>query len=93
MAPTAYFIFCKEKREEEKQKLLAAGSVKVSVTSIAQALGERWKSLTDEERAAYKQQAEEQAKAQAAEAAEAAAGATANDDKVHDEAGEAGPHR
>lgn len=88
MAPTAYFIFCKEKREDEKQKLLAAGNVKVSVTSIAQALGERWKLLTDEERAAYKLQAQDLAKAQAAEL-----GAAANDDKTHEEAGDAGPHR
>lgn len=55
MPPTAYILYSNQHRAEEKEKLLAAGKEKVSVADIAKAIGERWKALSDEEKATYKE--------------------------------------
>ena len=48
--PSAYFIFCAEKREEAKAHLAAAAGpgAKVSVTAVAKQLGVLWKALSDD---------------------------------------------
>ncbi|GIL51434.1 hypothetical protein Vafri_7416 [Volvox africanus] len=55
--PTAYMLFCNEHREAARQKLIAAGHEKVAVTLVAKELGQLWKALSDEEKAAYKSRA------------------------------------
>lgn len=64
---SAYFVFTRQAREGVKARLLTEGS-KAAVTDVAKALGERWRSLSEEERAAYKRQAKEEADAAAAQA-------------------------
>lgn len=78
MPPSAYFTFCRARREEERERLQQAAGpgAKVAVTAVAQALGERWKTLSDEERAEYKRQAAAEAEAAAAAAAQAQGGCT-----------------
>ncbi|EFJ41738.1 hypothetical protein VOLCADRAFT_98278 [Volvox carteri f. nagariensis] len=58
--PTAYMLFCNENREAVRQKLVAAGHQKVAITLVAKELGQVWKGLSEEEKAAYKTRAEEQ---------------------------------
>ncbi len=50
--PSAYFLFCAEKREEAKAHVAAAGEpgAKVSVTAVAKQLGVLWKALADDEK-------------------------------------------
>ncbi|GLC38633.1 hypothetical protein PLESTB_000454500 [Pleodorina starrii] len=60
MAPTAYMLFCNENREAARQKLAAAGHEKFAVTLVAKELGQMWKALSEEEKAAYKTRAGEQ---------------------------------
>ena len=50
--PSAYFLFCADKRAEVKAEL--GGQ---SVTAVAKALGERWKQLTLEQKQQYEQTA------------------------------------
>ena len=57
--PTAYFLFCQEHRAEEKERLLSDGREKVNVAEVAKALGEKWKALSDEQKAEWKAKAEE----------------------------------
>lgn len=58
---TAYFLFSDEHRSSAREELQAAaddGAAKVSVAEVAKALGQRWKALTDEQRAEYKSRCE-----------------------------------
>ena len=50
--PSAYFLFCADKRADVKAELAVQ-----SVTAVAKALGERWKQLTAEQKHAYEQTA------------------------------------
>lgn len=53
--PSAYFIFCGEKRAEARTYVEAAAEPgqKISVATVAKRLGELWKALTDEEKQGY----------------------------------------
>ena len=62
---SAYFVFTRQAREEVKESLLESGA-KAGVTDVAKALGVRWRALSEEERAAFKQRAEQEAAAAAA---------------------------
>lgn len=46
--PSAYFLFCADKRAEVKAELTGQ-----SVTAVAKALGERWKQLTPQQKQQY----------------------------------------
>ena len=50
--PSAYFLFCAEKRAEAKAHVEAAAEpgAKVSVTAVAKQLGAFWKALPDDEK-------------------------------------------
>ncbi|GIL86944.1 hypothetical protein Vretimale_15521 [Volvox reticuliferus] len=61
--PTAYMLFCNENREAARQKLLTAGHEKIAVTLVAKELGQLWKALSDEAKAAYKLRAGNQQQA------------------------------
>jgi DNA-directed RNA polymerase I subunit RPA43 len=51
-AATAYFIFSEEKRVEAREECLAeAGTDKISVAIVAKKIGEKWRALSDEEKA------------------------------------------
>ena len=54
-APTAFFLFSEEQREQTKAECIAAAEpgAKVSVATVAKAIGEKWRALTDAEKAAY----------------------------------------
>jgi hypothetical protein len=58
-APSAYFIFCDEHRAQLQLQLneQKPDGTKVAVSAVAKELGQRWKQLSDEERARYKEQA------------------------------------
>ncbi len=71
-------LFCNANREAVRQRLLSdaassGGPGKVAVTAVAKELGALWKTLSDEEKAKYKSQAEELQKADAQQKAEAQA--------------------
>ncbi|PNH03499.1 Succinyl-CoA ligase [ADP-forming] subunit alpha-1, mitochondrial [Tetrabaena socialis] len=57
--PSAYMLFCSENRASVKARLQADGREKVPITEVAKELGQLWKALSDEERAAYKLQHQE----------------------------------
>lgn len=69
--PTAYFLFSEEHREAVHQELLqkqqeqqqgeGGGSSKLSVAVVAKALGEKWRALSDEDKARYKEAAQRRA--------------------------------
>ncbi len=61
--PTAYFVFTEQHRAEAKEELLRAGGrdAKVSVAQVAKALGDKWRGLSDEEKARYKELAAQRA--------------------------------
>lgn len=59
--PTAYMQFCNDNRKAAVQRLTEAGHDKIAVTLVAKELGKTWKLLSDEEKAAYKLRASEQA--------------------------------
>ena len=60
--PTAYMLFNEEQRPTVMAKLRAeAPDGKVAVTVVAKAIGELWKALTDENKAAYKDRAQQRA--------------------------------
>lgn len=68
--PSAYMIFSEEHRPDVQAKLRAeAADGKVPITAIAKALGERWKSLSEQEQHVYREKAQQRA-AEAAAAAE-----------------------
>jgi DNA-directed RNA polymerase I subunit RPA43 len=74
-APTAYFLFADSVRDAVRADLQGGdAAAKVSVAAVAKGVGERWKALTDEDKAVFKAQAAERAEALRAEAV-AAAGA------------------
>ena len=50
--PSAYFLFCADKRAEVRAELTG-----LSVTAVAKALGERWRQLTLEQKQQYEQTA------------------------------------
>ncbi len=68
-APTPFFVFSEEQRGPTRAECLektdAAG--KVTVATVAKAIGEKWRALSDEEKAVYKEKAQAalQAEAQA----------------------------
>ena len=72
--PTAFFLFSEEKREQARAECVAAAEAgaKISVAVVAKAIGEKWRALTDAEKAEYQvkatQRAEELAESAAAEA-------------------------
>jgi len=60
--PTAYMLFSEEQRPEVTAKLRAeAPEGKVAVTAVAKAIGELWKGLSEEEKATYKEKAQQRA--------------------------------
>lgn len=68
--PGAYMVFSEEHRADVQAKLRAeSADGKVPITVIAKALGELWKSLTEEQQQEYREKAQERA-AEAAAAAE-----------------------
>ena len=54
-APTAFFLFSEEQREQTRAECVAAAEpgAKSSVATVAKAIGEKWRALADAERAAY----------------------------------------
>lgn len=78
-APTPYFIFSEEQRGSTRAECVsqAEPGATISVATVAKAIGEKWRALTDEEKAAYKAKAAERGRALANAAAEAAAAAAA----------------
>ena len=56
--PSAYFLFAQEQREAVKSELEAAGE-KAGVAQVGKAIGARWQQLSEEDKAAYKQRAQE----------------------------------
>ncbi len=67
---SAYFLFSEERRAAAREACLAAAEpgARVSVATVAKALGEQWRALSDEERAAYKARAAARASAAKARA-------------------------
>ena len=57
--PTAFFIFSEEKREQTRAECVAAAEpgAKISVAVVAKAIGQKWRALTDAERAEYQETA------------------------------------
>lgn len=77
--PTAFFLFSEKKREQTRAECVAAAEdgAKVSVAVVAKAIGEKWRALTDAEKAEYQEKASQRAKElteSAAAAAETEAG-------------------
>ena len=72
-APTAFFLFSEEQREQTRAECIAAAEpgTKISVATVAKAIGEKWRALSDAEKAAYQQK-------QVQRAAELAASAKAD---------------
>ena len=72
--PTAFFLFSEEKREQTRAECVAAvePGAKISVAVVAKAIGEKWRALSDAEKAEYQEKASQRAK-QLAESAAAAA--------------------
>ena len=70
-AATAFFIFSEEQRECTRAECTAQAEAgaKISVAAVAKAIGEKWRALTDDEKAAYKEKAIERAKVHASSAA------------------------
>ena len=58
-APTAYFVFSAEQREDATAQWRQENpdKAKINVAGIAKILGEKWKALTDEQRQSYKDRA------------------------------------
>ena len=54
----AYLVFAGEMREPTKAELVAEGDAKPGMGDIAKRVGEKWKLLSEDEKAAYKQKAE-----------------------------------
>ena len=54
----AYLVFAGEMREPTKAELIAAGDAKPGMGDIAKRVGEKWKLLSEDEKAAYKTKAE-----------------------------------
>lgn len=69
-APTAFFLFSQEQREQTRAECVAAAEpgAKVSVATVAKAIGEKWRALTDVEKAAYQEKQIQQAAELAASA-------------------------
>lgn len=60
--PTAYMLFSEEQRPEVLAKLRAeAPDGKVAVTAVAKAIGELWNALSEEDKAAVKERAQQRA--------------------------------
>jgi hypothetical protein len=58
-APTPFFVFSEEQRESTRAECIANADTgaKVSVATVAKAIGEKWRALSDEEKAGYKEKA------------------------------------
>ena len=56
-APTAFFLFSEEQREQTKAECIAAAEpgAKISVAIVAKAIGGKWQALTDAQKAAYQE--------------------------------------
>lgn len=57
---TAFFLFSEEQREATRAECIekADAPTKVSVATVAKAIGEKWRALSEEEKAAYKERAQ-----------------------------------
>ena len=78
-APTAFFLFSEEQREQTRAECIAAAEpgAKISVATVAKAVGEKWRALSNLEKAAYQEKQIQRAAELAASAkadAEAKAG-------------------
>ncbi|CAK0783672.1 hypothetical protein CVIRNUC_006871 [Coccomyxa viridis] len=85
-APTAFFLFSEEQREQTRAECIAAAEpgAKISVATVAKAIGEKWRALSNLEKAAYQEKQIQRAAELAASAkadAEAKAGEGALDDE------------
>ena len=62
-APTAFFLFSEEQRRQTRAECIAAAEpgAKISVAIVAKAIGEKWRALTDAEKAAYQEKQLQQA--------------------------------
>ena len=78
--PTAFFLFSEEKREQARAECVAAAEAgaKISVAIVAKAIGEKWRALSDAEKAQYQERASQRAK-ELAESAAAEAGKEAGE--------------
>jgi hypothetical protein len=56
--PTPYFLYSEEQRTAAKEELLAANA-KAGVAQVAQLIGKKWGALSDEEKQAYKDRAQQ----------------------------------
>ena len=56
--PTPYFLYAEEQRSAAKEELLAANA-KTGVAQVAQLIGKKWGALSDEEKQAYKDRAQQ----------------------------------
>ena len=60
--PSAYFLFCEDEREAARQACSEADpTVKVSVATVAKALGKQWEALGAEQKQRYKERAKQRA--------------------------------
>eukprot|EP00798_Chlamydomonas_sp_ICE-L_P029001 gene29001-32194_t len=68
-ATSAYFVFCDENRAAEKEKILAelGEGAKVSVADVAKALGQKWKTVSEEEKQRFKEVAQKKTEEKAEE--------------------------
>lgn len=65
---SAYFVFCDKHRAETRSAILAnTGSEKISVAQVAKALGEKWRTLSDEDKKKYQELAQERTRLQSDE--------------------------
>ena len=53
-----YLVYANEVREDVKRALVDAGAVKPTMGEIAKAVGVRWKTLSDAQKATYKEKAD-----------------------------------
>ncbi|EEH55923.1 uncharacterized protein MICPUCDRAFT_40449 [Micromonas pusilla CCMP1545] len=84
-----YLVYANEVREDVKRALVDAGAVKPTMGEIAKAVGVRWKTLSDAQKATYKEKADainaETAATRAADAEGGEAGEDGDDEDGEEE--------